>query len=81
MKPDYEIQISPQDMEELELLNAPDGIQTLVVVNIVPGEEMEMTANLLGPIVINVKKRLAKQIILPDNQYSMRHPIPTNELK
>ena len=81
VKPDYEIQISPQDMKELQLADAPDGIQTLVIVNVSPGEKVELTANLLGPIVINVKKKLGKQIILSDNQYSLRHPIPTHGLK
>ena len=65
-------------MKELELTDAPDGIQTLVIVNILPGEKVELTANLLGPIVINVKKKLGKQIVLSDNQYSLRHPLPTN---
>ena len=81
VKPDYEIQISPQDMNELQLADAPDGIQTLVIVNIMPGEKVELTANLLGPIVINVKKKLGKQIILSDSPYSLRHPIPSNGLK
>lgn len=79
--PDYEIQMSPEDMKELKVTDAPDGIQTLVIVNITPGERVELTANLLGPIVINLEKKLAKQIILPDNQYSLRHPISSNELK
>ena len=78
VKPDYEIQISPQDMKELQLTDAPDGIQTLVIVNVTPGERVGLTANLLGPIVINVKKKLGKQIILSDNQYSLRHPLPTD---
>ena len=79
--PDYEVQMSPQDMKELEITDAPDGIQTLVIVNIVPGEKVELTANLLGPIVINVRKKVGKQIILSDSRYSLRHPIPSNGLK
>ena len=81
LKPDYELQIGPEDMKSLDLTEAPDGIQTLVIVNITPGEKLELTANLLGPIVINVRKKLAKQIVLPDGRYSLRHPIPTNGLK
>ena len=80
-KPDYEIQIDAEDMRTLELKEAPDGIQTLVIVNITPGNPAEITANLLGPIVLNVKKKIAKQIILPEGQYSIRHPIPSAELK
>ncbi len=81
IRPDYEIQIGPQDMRDLELAVVPDGIQTLVIVNIVARERIEMTANLLGPIVINVKKKLGKQIVLSRDEYSIRHPIPANGMK
>lgn len=79
--PDYEVQINPEDMKELQLTGAPDGIQTLVIVNITPGEKVQLTANLLGPIVINVRKKLGKQLVLSDSQYSLRHPIPSNGMK
>ena len=81
VKPDYEIQISPEDLDELALKEVPADIQTLVIVNITPGERVELTANLLGPIVVNVKKRLGKQIVLEEGKYSLRHPIPTHGLK
>ena len=81
VKPDYEVRISPEDINELQLADAPDGIQTLVIVNITSGEKMELTVNLLGPIVINTKKKFGKQIILSDSDYSLRHPIPSNGLK
>lgn len=81
VKPDYEVRISPEDINELQLADAPDGIQTLVIVNITSGEKVELTVNLLGPIVINTKKKFGKQIILSDSEYSLRHPIPSNGLK
>jgi flagellar assembly factor FliW len=81
VKSDYEIHLTPQDMEELQLTDALDGIQTLVIVNITPGEQMDLTANLLGPLVFNVKKRLGKQIVLEEGKYSLRHPIPTNGIR
>ena len=81
VKPDYEMQLSPEDMKELELMDVRDGIQALVIVNITPGEKVELTANLVGPIVINLKKKLGKQIVLSDDQYSLRHPIPSNGVK
>jgi len=75
-KPDYEIEISPEDTVALELKDTLEGIQTLVIINISSGKGMEVTANLLGPIIINVQNRLAKQIVLYQHQYSHRHPIP-----
>ena len=81
VKPDYEVQISPEDMKELQLADAPDGIQTLAIVNIASGEKVQLTVNLLSPIVINVKQKFGKQVILPDTRYSLRHPIPSNGIK
>jgi flagellar assembly factor FliW len=81
IRPDYEVEVGPQDIRDLELSDVPDGIQTLVIVNITPGPNLQMTANLLGPIVINVKKGLGKQIVLSHDRYPLRHPIPTQSLK
>ena len=81
VKPDYEVRISPEDMKELQLADAPDGIQTLAIVNIASGEKVQLTVNLLSPIVINVKQKFGKQIILPDSRYSLRHRIPSNGIK
>jgi flagellar assembly factor FliW len=79
-KPDYKIEIHPEDRLSLELKNGGDEVQTLAIVSIAnrekDGKPLEITANLLGPIVINLQKRLAKQVILDEQQYSHRHPIP-----
>ena len=48
----------------------------MVTVNITPGDPLEITANLLGPVAINLQKKLAKQIVLHHSSYSTRHPIP-----
>lgn len=75
-KPDYEIRINPEDTAELELNHTPNGIQTLVVVNISNASSMKIYANLLAPLVINTKKKLAKQVILYESPYSHQHAIP-----
>jgi len=75
-KPDYEIQVSPEDSIDLELNHASNGIQTLVIANISSGNSMKVTANLLAPLIINVRKKLAKQVILYQSSYSHNHVIP-----
>ncbi len=81
-QPDYDIEISPEDSESLKLDLASEGIQTLVIVNIhLSNGKPEITANLLGPIVINPHTRLAKQIVLHNCPYSHRHPVPMHENK
>jgi len=77
VKPDYEIQISSEDRKALELENSCEGLQAMAIVSISPGIPMEITANLLGPILINGKKRLAKQVVLYQSTYSTRTPLPT----
>jgi len=78
-KPDYEFLIGPEDRKALELPDSCEGMQTLVVVNVTSDGPLEITANLLGPVVMNVKKRLAKQIVLYQSPYSTRFPIPTGK--
>ena len=79
-KPDYKVEIGTEDAEELGLKNGGDEAQIMAIVNILKrgedGKPTAMTANLLGPIVINPEKKLAKQVVLFGGQYSHRHPIP-----
>jgi len=37
---------------------------------------MRVTANLLGPLVLNPAARLGIQLVLVDSPYSTRHPLP-----
>ena len=76
-EPDYEIQVNSEDRKILELPDSCEGLQAMVTVNITPGDPPEITANLLGPVAINLPKKLAKQIVLHQSPYSTRHPIPT----
>lgn len=79
-KPDYKVEIGPEDAEDLGLKNGGNEARIMAIVNILnrgeDGKPTAITANLLGPIVINPQKRLAKQVVLYDGQYSHRHPIP-----
>jgi flagellar assembly factor FliW len=79
-KPDYKVEMGREDAEDLGLKNGGNGAQIMAIVNILnrgeDGKPTAITANLLGPIVINPQKRLAKQIVLYDGKYSHRHPIP-----
>jgi flagellar assembly factor FliW len=79
-QPDYAFELSSEDRQTLEIQNGQGEIQTLAIINMAPrGKDeraMEITANLLGPIVINIQRRLAKQLILDGYPYSHRHPLP-----
>ncbi len=69
--PDYEPVIPDEECISIGLSDPADA-QVLCLVTV--GEE-SVTANLLGPIVLNVRTRLARQVVLTDGRLSTRTPI------
>lgn len=72
--PDYNPQLFDMVQDELELTDAQD-LDLLVLLTIPHDHPEKMTANLLGPLAINVTKRLAKQVPLNPAEYDSRWPI------
>ena len=58
-------------------LPAEDATRDVLVIVTVPGEERELTANLLAPIVIDRATGIGRQLVLDTGCYSTRHPVPT----
>ncbi|MBU0675102.1 MAG: flagellar assembly protein FliW [Proteobacteria bacterium] len=59
-----------------ELMIGNDREMDILLILTVPGgRPQDMTANLLAPVVINVKKRLARQVLLDPNRYDPCHPV------
>lgn len=72
-KKDYEVDLSDKVIEELDIESESDvAIYTFLVI---PEQVDQMTANLTGPIVININKNLGKQVVLEDKRYHTRHKI------
>ena len=69
--PDYQVPIRKDDLTTLGLQNL-HGCQVLVIVNKVNGE---LTANLLGPLLIGAHSLQGKQLVLSDRRYGTRHPL------
>jgi flagellar assembly factor FliW len=74
---DYDIDLSPEDSRLLQVDQPAAEIQALVVVNISKQSPREITANLMAPVVINSEKKIGKQVILYQTDYSVRHSVPT----
>ncbi|SHH69837.1 flagellar assembly factor FliW [Caloranaerobacter azorensis DSM 13643] len=72
-KRDYEFDIPQSVVDRLDIEREKDVLVYSIVV--VPEDITKMTANLVGPIIINLKNRLAKQIILDDKRYTTKHLI------
>jgi len=72
--------VSRQVRNELGLDHDRD-MDVLVILTVPAGKPKEMTANLLAPVVINVRKRLARQILLDPALYEPRWPVFSEEGK
>ncbi|UCD30520.1 MAG: flagellar assembly protein FliW [Planctomycetota bacterium] len=69
--PDYVVPVKMEDLAQIGLSD-PSLAQVFVIVNKV---DNILTGNLQGPLVVNVHSRRAKQLVLSDRRYSIRHPL------
>ena len=69
--PDYDPQISGDELKSLNVENSAD-LEMYCVVTL-SSSPQEVTANLKGPIVINASKMIGRQLILSDERYSTKH--------
>lgn len=72
--PDYSPEIEEKNLKELNIFDSSERV-IIVIVTIPHGEPEKMTANLQGPILVNLKTREAKQVVLTGEEYPLRHPL------
>lgn len=70
---EYEIFLSQETIEKLDI-KSPNDIMLFNIITLGSTLE-ESTVNMKAPIVINIKNNFAMQIILPDEEYSIKHPL------
>jgi flagellar assembly factor FliW len=70
---DYEFEVSEPDATALELKDPSDAL--VLVVLTVRTEPPGVTANLLGPLVINNRTGRGRQLVLASSEYSVRHAV------
>lgn len=70
----YEVDLGPGDVLLLGAQDATD-VAMLAIVTLPRTREERPTANLQGPLAINLSARLAKQVAIPDSPFSVREPI------
>ncbi len=70
---DYRVSVNAKEVADIKV-ERPEDVAVYVVVT-VPEEVNQMTANLQGPILINSKENLLKQLVLTDSAYSVQHSI------
>lgn len=69
--PAYTIDLSDKDNEMLKL-EKPEDCDVFAIV-VIPENPADMTANLQGPVVINVNKKIGKQVISNNPKHKIRH--------
>lgn len=75
---DYAPEMDESDSQFLSLTETTPRL-VYTIVTIPKGNPEAMTLNLAGPIVVNAQNRVAKQIVLTDESFGIRHPIPKAE--
>lgn len=74
--PLYEPAVMHEDLDRLNLPNPPLSDALLLALLCAP-ENGPLTANLLAPVVVNLRTRVAVQAVRPDQRYSHQHPLPS----
>jgi len=73
-KADYDPPIPLSVSQDLDV-QSPEELSVFVIVTIPAGSPQDMTANLLGPLVVNPRSRRAKQLVLDERLYSHRYRV------
>ena len=76
-KPDYEFELDEETLQELEI-EKPEDILTYVLL-VIPDKVEEISANLAAPVIVNMAKQLAKQVILQCGDYPTKYMIFQNQ--
>jgi len=77
--PEYLIEISPYDIKQLSGTESLEDYQIYGIVTVPKGRPDQMSINLQGPVIINVKKLKALQLILNNPDYDIRYSLFKNK--
>lgn len=72
--PQYEFNLPQEEKTKLRI-TAPEQVAVFTIVN-ASGGLKKATVNLLAPIVVNTHTKQARQVILNDKRYTIKHPLP-----
>lgn len=71
--PDYAPRVPRTELESLSLADETARPRLYSLLTIPQGDPCGITANLMAPLVVNPRARLAKQVVLNTDQYGLRH--------
>lgn len=68
---DYRVEVNSNEIAELRVAKA-ESVETYVIITL--GDDPRQTSvNLQGPVLINTENNLAKQLVLVNSEYTVRH--------
>lgn len=59
--------------------DSPEDVKVYVIVNTSAGDPEKITANLIGPLLVNIRRLEAEQLVLHNSTYSHQHHIFSQE--
>lgn len=71
--PNYRIEVNRNEIAELKVAQ-PADVETYVIVTI-PDDPSGISANMQGPLLVNTETQLAKQLVLVNSQYKIKHQL------
>ena len=77
--PDYTVKLSREDRESMQLAENERPLVLALVT--IPEDPRLMTANLLGPLVLNPETRVGRQLVLHDSGYPVRQRLIADEAR
>lgn len=74
-KGDYKVRLSANELRSLKIEASNKKDILVYCILTIPAEVSAMTSNLKAPVVINTASRLARQVVLQENEYSVKYPM------
>lgn len=73
--PGYAVDVTLGDRQELRIADPSDLALLAIVTLPAPDREGQPTANLQGPIAVNLRTRAGKQLVVADERFGVRCPL------
>lgn len=71
-KADYKVRLSANELRSLKITSAASKDTLVYCILTIPDDVTAMTANLKAPVVINTSSQVARQVVLQENEYSVK---------
>lgn len=72
---DYDIELPDDKLKNIDINPKGDNLMEIYTIITLSKEFKKSTANLLAPVVINLKEKKGKQIVLNNSPYTTKHSI------